>query len=111
WAAALTDLLSTYYRHAKNTNRVFDVSRVRAEGARLKTFGGRASGPLPLALMLHEVSTVMNKHVGDMLSGIGAMEIDHAIAKCVVSGGNRRSARIDRKSTRLNSSHVKISYA
>lgn len=94
WAAALTDLLSTYYRHAKNTNRVFDVSRVRAEGARLKTFGGRASGPLPLALMLHEVSTVMNKHDGDMLSGIGAMEIDHAIAKCVVSGGNRRSARM-----------------
>lgn len=94
WAAALTDLLSTYYRHAKNKNRVFDVSRVRAEGSRLKTFGGRASGPLPLALMLHEVANVMNDHVGERLSGLGAMEIDHAIAKCVVSGGNRRSARM-----------------
>lgn len=97
WAAALTDLLSTFYRSAKNTNRVFDVSRVRAEGARLKTFGGRASGPLPLAVMLREVTDVMNKewelHSG-YLSGVGAMEIDHAIAKCVVSGGNRRSARM-----------------
>ena len=94
WAAALTDLLSTYYRSAKNQNRVFDVSRVRAEGARLKTFGGRASGPLPLAVMLHEVAEVMNAHEGERLSGLGAMEIDHAIAKCVVSGGNRRSARM-----------------
>lgn len=94
WASALTDLLNTYYRHARNMNRVFDVSRVRAEGARLKTFGGRASGPLPLALMLHEVSDVMNRHAGGRLTGIGAMEIDHAIAKCVVSGGNRRSARM-----------------
>ena len=94
WAAALTDLLSTYYRTPKNLNRVFDVSRVRAEGSRLKTFGGRASGPLPLAVMLHEVAEVMNQHTGRKLSGIGAMEIDHAIAKCVVSGGNRRSARM-----------------
>jgi ribonucleoside-triphosphate reductase len=94
WAEALTDLLSTYYRPARNTNRVFDVSRVRAEGARLKTFGGRASGPLPLAVMLREVSEVLNNQRFGRLSGIGAMEIDHAIAKCVVSGGNRRSARM-----------------
>ena len=94
WARALTDLLRTYYREAKNTNRVFDVSRVRSEGSRLKTFGGRASGPLPLAVMLREVSEVMNSQKYGRLSGIGAMEIDHAIAKCVVSGGNRRSARM-----------------
>lgn len=94
WAAALVDLLGTYYRDAANENRVFDVSRVRAEGSRLKTFGGRASGPLPLAVMLREVAGVMNDHYFTQLSGIGAMEIDHAIAKCVVSGGNRRSARM-----------------
>jgi len=94
WAAALVDLISTYYRPAKNQKRVFDVSRVRPEGARLKTFGGRASGPLPLAVMLHEVAAVMNARIGRRLDGIGAMEIDHAIAKCVVSGGNRRSARM-----------------
>ena len=94
WADALVDLIGTYYREAKNYNRVFDVSRVRGEGSRLKTFGGRASGPLPLAKMLIEVSEVMNGCIGRRLDGISAMEIDHAIATCVVSGGNRRSARM-----------------
>lgn len=94
WADALSDLLGTYYRDAENTNRVFDVSRVRAEGSRLKTFGGRASGPLPLAVMLRDVAYVMNMHESRRLTGIGAMEIDHAIAQCVVSGGTRRSARM-----------------
>lgn len=95
WASALVDLLDTHYRQEiKHQDRVYDVSRVRCEGSRLKTFGGRASGPLPLAVMLREVSEVMNSHYGDQLSGIGAMEIDHAIAQCVVSGGNRRSARM-----------------
>jgi len=95
WASALVDLLDTHYRQEiKHQDRVYDVSRVRGEGSRLKTFGGRASGPLPLAIMLREVSAVMNDHYQDRLSGMGAMEIDHAIAQCVVSGGNRRSARM-----------------
>jgi len=95
WADALADLLGTYYREdVRHENRVYDVSRVRPEGARLRTFGGRASGPLPLAVMLHEVSEVMNRSCGRPLFGMDAMEIDHAIAKCVVSGGNRRSARM-----------------
>lgn len=94
WADALVDLINTYYREAENAKRVFDVSRVRGEGSRLKTFGGRASGPLPLALMLQEVSDILNGCIGEQLDGISAMEIDHAIAKCVVSGGNRRSARM-----------------
>ncbi|WP_367137983.1 ribonucleoside-triphosphate reductase, adenosylcobalamin-dependent [Saccharothrix sp. HUAS TT1] len=94
WAGALVDLVSTYYRPAKYTDRVYDVSRVRGEGTRLKTFGGRASGPTPLAVMLHEVSTVLNAAPYGRLHGMAAMEIDHAIAKCVVSGGNRRSARM-----------------
>jgi len=94
WSASMVDLLQTYYRPAKNQNRVFDVSRVRPEGSRLKTFGGRASGPLPLAQMLHDIADVMNARIGERLDGISAMEIDHAIATCVVSGGNRRSARM-----------------
>lgn len=94
WADALTDLIGTYFRDAEHVERVFDVSRVRGEGARLKTFGGRASGPLPLARMLGEVADILNNRVGDFLDGISAMEIDHSIATCVVSGGNRRSARM-----------------
>jgi adenosylcobalamin-dependent ribonucleoside-triphosphate reductase len=94
WADALTDLIRTYYAGAQHDDRVYDVSNVRAEGSRLKTFGGRASGPLPLGRMLVEVSHVMNRPTHGFLTGIEAMEIDHAVAQCVVSGGNRRSARM-----------------
>lgn len=102
WASALVDLVGTYGRKATNQNRVYDVSRVREEGARLKTFGGRASGPLPLAKMLIEVAEILNTaSVGRVptdnrgrVTGMDAMKIDHAIANCVVSGGVRRSARM-----------------
>src|SRR5690606_19692338 len=94
WAAAFRDLIETYYRPAKNQRRVFDVSRVRWQGARLMTSGGHASGPVPLARLLHDIAGIMNRRIGQRLDGIGAMEIDHAIAKAVVAGGNRRSARM-----------------
>lgn len=69
---------------------------MRPFGAKLKTFGGRASGPLPLARMLIDVCEVLSEiaTVGGSLNGIAAMEIDHAIAQCVVAGGVRRSARM-----------------
>lgn len=97
WASALVDLIDTHYAlGVAHAQRVYDVSRVREAGAKLKTFGGRASGPLPLAKMLHDVSAVFNRLAENMdqLDGISAMEIDHAIAQCVVAGGVRRSARM-----------------
>src|SRR5690606_22424947 len=85
----------------------------RPKGARLKTFGGTASGPAPFAKMLHDVAAVLNgtnvlvdirswpgevvrseKVRSHPLTCIEAMEIDHAIAQCVVAGGVRRSARM-----------------
>ncbi|AMS00949.1 ribonucleotide reductase [Mycobacterium phage Loser] len=97
WAAALTDLIDTHYRdEVSHFNRVYDVSRVRPEGAKLKTFGGKASGPKPFAEMLIKVGKILSQHAyeGLALSGLSAMEIDHAIASCVVAGGVRRSARM-----------------
>lgn len=97
WAAALVDLITTYLRpDVKNANRVYDVSGVRPSGAPLRTFGGTASGPLPLIKMLHNVSVIMDEagFWQRPVSGVEAMEIDHFIAECVVSGGNRRSARM-----------------
>jgi ribonucleotide reductase alpha subunit len=96
WANALGDLLDTYARDdVQHTDRVYDVSNVRGAGARLKTFGGTASGPAPFARMLLKVADVMNK-VSDSIQvmPLDAMAIDHAVAECVVSGGNRRSARM-----------------
>jgi ribonucleoside-triphosphate reductase len=102
WDGALRDLLRAATGRTKHTKRVYDVSRVRWAGARIKSFGGTASGPLPLARMLLAVGQILNNRVGVLLEGelphnltpIDAMEIDHAIATCVVSGGVRRSARM-----------------
>lgn len=95
WAAALVDLVDTYHRQdVKHVDRVYDVSRVRGAGEPLRTFGGTASGPRPFARMMLDIAAVVNGSTGDYLSPLEAMEIDHAIAECVVSGGNRRSARM-----------------
>ncbi|MEW1546905.1 ribonucleoside-triphosphate reductase, adenosylcobalamin-dependent [Streptomyces tsukubensis] len=97
WAAALVDLIETYLRpDVKHRKRVYDLSRVRPSGAPLRTFGGTASGPVPLAKLLTSVSQIMNTAgaVRRPVSGLEAMEIDHLVAECVVSGGNRRSARM-----------------
>lgn len=109
WSDALVDLIGTHMTddEVAHENRVYDVSRVRPKGSRLKTFGGTASGPQPFAVMLHAVSEVMNRNATtdrvrnvtifggrNQLTPIDAMDIDHAIAECVVSGGTRRSARM-----------------
>jgi adenosylcobalamin-dependent ribonucleoside-triphosphate reductase len=97
WAAALMDLIDTFMTddEVKHADRVYDATYVRPSGSRLKTFGGTASGPAPFARMMHEVARVLNIawSVGH-LTPLHVMEIDHAIAECVVSGGNRRSARM-----------------
>lgn len=95
WANALSDLIDTHYRdETVHFQRVYDVSRIRPAGAKLKTFGGQASGPVPFAQMLQKVSEVLSERSGTRLTGIDAMVVDHAIAQCVVAGGVRRSARM-----------------
>ncbi|MET8111148.1 ribonucleoside-triphosphate reductase, adenosylcobalamin-dependent [Streptomyces prasinus] len=99
WAGALVDLIDTFMtdRDVKHRARVYDVSRVRCKGSRLKTFGGTASGPGPFGRMMIEVGKVLSQasaNAGGHLTPTEAMEIDHAVAECVVSGGVRRSARM-----------------
>ncbi|MFE0964029.1 MULTISPECIES: ribonucleoside-triphosphate reductase, adenosylcobalamin-dependent [Streptomyces] len=98
WADALVDLIDTFMtdRDVRHADRVYDVSRVRCKGSRLKTFGGTASGPQPFARMMIEIARVLSGvHAkGRHLSPVEAMEIEHRIAECVVSGGVRRSARM-----------------
>lgn len=75
---------------------VFDVSDIRPHGAPLKTFGGNASGPAPLARSALNLSAILSRVAaeGRRLNGMEAMEIDHEIASAVVAGGARRSARM-----------------
>ncbi|MFF1450141.1 ribonucleoside-triphosphate reductase, adenosylcobalamin-dependent [Streptomyces sp. NPDC058274] len=95
WAEALADLIRTAHRpDVKHEDRVYDVSRVRHKGAPLRSFGGTASGPAPFAEMLKRVGEILTDAAGWPLTGMDAMEIDHEIARCIVSGGVRRSARM-----------------
>jgi ribonucleoside-triphosphate reductase len=100
WAEALGDLIRTAHDpKTRHQDRVYDVSRVRFKGAPLRSFGGTASGPAPFAEMMVNVGEILTQSVfGPVeyapLSGISSMEIDHEIARCIVSGGVRRSARM-----------------
>lgn len=72
----------------------WDMSAVRPAGARLKTFGGRASGPDPLSeLFLYTVTLFMNAR-GRRLRPIEVHDLACKVASVVVVGGVRRSAMI-----------------
>jgi ribonucleoside-diphosphate reductase alpha chain len=72
----------------------WDVSNVRPAGARLKTFGGRASGPQPL-IDLFEFAVATFKHAkGRKLHSLECHDLMCKIGEVVVVGGVRRSAMI-----------------
>jgi ribonucleoside-diphosphate reductase alpha chain len=72
----------------------WDTSKVRPAGARLKTFGGRASGPLPLNDLFQFTVETFKKAAGRKLTSIECHDIVCKIAEIVVVGGVRRSALI-----------------
>ena len=72
----------------------WDVSKVRPAGARLKTFGGRASGPKPLEDLFRFTSDTFRRAAGRKLTSIECHDIVCKIAEIVVVGGVRRSALI-----------------
>jgi len=71
-----------------------DYSSIRPRGARLKTFGGRASGPGPLKDLVSFVSEIVDRNRGFQIRPIDAHDILCKIAEVVVVGGVRRSACI-----------------
>ena len=72
----------------------WDMSKVRPAGARLKTFGGRASGPEPLEDLFKFTVDIFRKAKGRKLTTIECHDIVCKIAEVVVVGGVRRSALI-----------------
>jgi ribonucleoside-triphosphate reductase len=80
----------------RRTVLVLDVSRIRPYGSQIRGFGGVASGPLSLILMLVAIAELLNARTmdGRALSSLDHMQVDHEIAKCVVAGNVRRSARM-----------------
>jgi ribonucleoside-diphosphate reductase alpha chain len=91
WAKAFKKLVSSLWEGDIPT---FDYSRVRPAGARLKVFGGRASGPEPLKKLFEFVVHTFKGAVGRKLNSIEVHDIMCMIGEIVVVGGVRRSALI-----------------
>lgn len=91
WCDALTLGLKTWYAGKDVT---FDFSKVRPAGARLKTMGGKASGPEPLRSLLAFARERILARQGRRLRTIDAHDIICKIGECVVAGGVRRTAMI-----------------
>ena len=72
----------------------WDVTKVRPAGARLKTFGGRASGPAPLVELFNFAVQTFKNAQGRKLSSIECHDLMCFIGQIVVVGGVRRSAMI-----------------
>ena len=77
---------------------VLDLSRIRPRGSPLRTFGGTAAGPMPLARLLISVAELLNNRRSQRMSSLDVMQIDHHIAEAVAAGNIRRSARMAIKS-------------
>ena len=91
WCDALTLGLKTWYAGRDVT---FDFSLIRPAGARLKTMGGKASGPEPFQSLLAFTRERVLKRQGRRLRSIDAHDIICKIGECVVAGGVRRTAMI-----------------
>lgn len=91
WASALRQLIALLYQ---GQIPKWDVSGVRPAGARLKTFGGRASGPAPLVELFTFTVGLFKRAAGRKLTSVECSDLVCKIAQVVVVGGVRRSALI-----------------
>jgi len=91
WAKAYKELISLLIG---GQIPKWDISKVRPAGARLKTFGGRASGPKPLEDLFRFTCDTFRRAAGRKLTSIECHDIVCKVAEIVVVGGVRRSALI-----------------
>ena len=89
WAKAFKELLAMLYG---GQIPKIDITKVRPAGARLKTFGGRASGPQPLVNLFDFTITMFKNATGRKLDAIECHDLVCKIGEVVVVGGVRRSA-------------------
>ena len=91
WASAFRELIAMLYA---GKIPKWDVSKVRPAGARLETFGGRASGATPLEDLFRFCVEVFRKAEGRKLTSLECHDVVCKVADIVVVGGVRRSALI-----------------
>lgn len=99
WVKSLGILLDSYQC---GINVIFDYSKIRKIGEKLKTFGGVSSGAQPLVDLHESIKKVLDKNILKPITITTIVDIMNLIGKCVVSGNLRRTALIsfgDKSST------------
>jgi len=91
WAHGLRELIAMLY---VGQIPAIDITALRPAGAKLKTFGGRSSGPQPLVNLFDFVIETFKKAAGRQLTSLECHDIMCKIGEVVVVGGVRRSALI-----------------
>jgi ribonucleoside-diphosphate reductase alpha chain len=91
WAKAFKELIALL---SQGQVPQWDMSKVRPAGARLKTFGGRASGPGPLSTLFTFTVDTFKNAAGRRLKPVEAHDLMCKVGEVVVVGGVRRSALI-----------------
>jgi len=91
WATSFRELISLLYN---GKIPKWDLSKIRGPGVRLRTFGGRASGPAPLDQLFRYCVAVFREAAGRRLNSIECHDIVCKVADVVIVGGVRRSALI-----------------
>ena len=91
WAEAYYKFVNDLY-YGRHTT--VDFSKIRPSGVRLKTFGGRASGPAPFVRLIKFTANIFHNAKGRRLKPIEVHDLVCQIADSIISGGVRRSALI-----------------
>lgn len=93
WVELARTVLNAYAGKGSIPNHV-DYSKVRPKGEPIKTFGGVASGPGPLAELVQNIQQILDPLIEEQITSTAIVDLFNAIGRCVVSGNVRRSAEI-----------------
>ena len=93
WQESTVALINSFLKDGQKSI-VFDYSEIRPYGEPIKSFGGTASGPEPLALLHDVIRKMFSGRAGEKLTRVDIADIGNLIGRCVVSGNVRRSAEL-----------------
>lgn len=91
WSNGYLSYLRSLYN---GVSPILDYTKIRKAGSPLRTFGGRASGPIPLNRLCQFTKTLFKRAEGRKLSSLEVHDLVCEIASAVIVGGVRRSALI-----------------
>ncbi|APX72267.1 ribonucleoside-triphosphate reductase, adenosylcobalamin-dependent [Companilactobacillus allii] len=97
WVIGNAEMIDAHFASTnpeKINDVVLDITDIRPNGAKIKGFGGTASGPVPLIEMFFDINEVLNNALGKKLTSVDCTDMGNLIGKTVVAGNVRRSAEL-----------------